>query len=184
MNNRPEIITPTHVFFYSGGTIYSNFYWTHNQFQFGLANPYFHCSEAAFMYCKACFFNDLETAEKIKLVKSAFEAKTLGREVKGYVDSDWATVRLAYMENVLEAKFGQNPAWKVQLLETGDRILVEASPTDKIWGIGRSVEEAAAGAKWMGTNLLGIALMRTREGLKKRLTAAKNLVLFSILPNL
>lgn len=52
------------------------------------------------------------------------------------------------------------------LLETGDRLLVEASPYDKIWGVGYSAANAAANEGNWGENLLGKALMRVRDRLR------------------
>ena len=66
-----------------------------------------------------------------------------------------------------KAKFGQNPAIKEYLLSTGDAILAEASPYDKIWGIGLGRAEAKKGTveQWQGENLLGCALMEVRDWL-------------------
>ncbi len=153
--------TDHHVFFYSG-SVFSNFYWTKDQFRYGAAQLSFSSSEAAFMYAKALFFHDAVTASKIVAATSSFQAKSLGREVKGYVDKEWECVRLGYMQHVLLAKFSQNPEFAQTLKATGERVLVEASPTDRIWGIGVSEQEAAAGAPWQGRNLLGEALMTVR----------------------
>jgi ribA/ribD-fused uncharacterized protein len=67
------------------------------------------------------------------------------------------------------AKFSQNPELLNYLLETGDRILVEASPYDRIWGIGMEKHNPDSGnpMKWQGRNLLGFALTETRDGLKR-----------------
>ena len=67
-----------------------------------------------------------------------------------------------------KAKFGQNPKLKEFLLSTGDSILVEASPYDKIWGIGLDRETALKGTvgQWKGENLLGCALMEVRDWLR------------------
>ena len=51
------------------------------------------------------------------------------------------------------------------LLSTNDKVLVEASPTDCVWGIGlgKSNPDALDPTKWRGENLLGFALMTARE---------------------
>ncbi len=73
-----------------------------------------------------------------------------------------ATVRSANI-----AKFSQNPELKKLLLETGDRAFVEASPFDKIWGIGLTANKPAAydRARWKGLNLLGDILNEVRNTL-------------------
>ena len=65
-------------------------------------------------------------------------------------------------------KFSQNEIFKQKLLETGNRILVEASPVDKIWGVGldENDENILDESKWKGQNLLGKALMEVRKMLK------------------
>ena len=173
--NTAAVTTPTHLFFYSG-TIYSNFHWTENQFRY--RDMSVSSSEVAFMLAKALFFGDSETAAKIANAKSSFDAKALGRQVRGYVDREWECVRLGMMQHVLLAKFGQNPEWAAQLKATGNRILVEASPVDLVWGAG--LDEAAclkhdqnssfvgASLTWPGRNLLGKALMTVRDLLQDR----------------
>jgi len=154
-------ITPTHVYFYMGADIYSNFYKC--KFIDLNHNCLFTSTEKAFMFYKALFFGDSDIAKKILESDNPGYTKSLGRQIKNYDDKAWECVRLGYMTYVNYLKFSQNPELKKQLLETGDRILVEASPTDKIWGIGLSEEEAAMGAEWRGRNLLGIALMDVRK---------------------
>ncbi|WP_431217369.1 NADAR family protein [Puia sp. P3] len=65
-------------------------------------------------------------------------------------------------------KFSQNEQIREFLLASGDKVLVEASPRDRIWGIGMGGDNPAAGipSKWKGENLLGFALMEVREKLK------------------
>jgi len=67
------------------------------------------------------------------------------------------------------AKFSQNRELKKFLLSTSNRVIVEASPYDKIWGIGMSADDKRATnpTKWRGENRLGFALMVVRELLKK-----------------
>lgn len=79
--------TDQFVFFYSG-TPFSNFHWSEDQFLYGTHKLPFNSSEAAFMYAKALFFGDTETANRIWGAKSSFDAKALGRQVRGYVDKE------------------------------------------------------------------------------------------------
>lgn len=69
----------------------------------------------------------------------------------------------------LMAKFSQNDELKSLLLGTGDSILAECAVKDRIWGIGLSMKDADRldKAKWNGQNLLGYALMMTREKLSE-----------------
>ena len=66
------------------------------------------------------------------------------------------------------AKFSQHEDLNAYLLGTGDRVLVEASPLDRIWGIGMGAgnEHASSPDLWRGLNLLGFALMRARDILR------------------
>lgn len=157
------ITTDTHVYFYSGSTIYSNFHTKPRQFKDPLNGDLtFSCTEVAFMWWKAVFFQDHKIATLLESETEPRTAKSLGRQIKGYSDQKWECVRLGFMTYVNLLKFEQNPEYLAELKSTGGRILVEASPTDRIWGIGRSVEEAAGGAEWRGRNLLGEALMTVR----------------------
>ena len=67
------------------------------------------------------------------------------------------------------AKFSQNEHLRQALFATGNRSMVEASPSDTIWGIG--LHENAARRqepeRWPGLNLLGQVLDRVREKLRE-----------------
>lgn len=116
---------------------------------------------------KARLFDDGEALEKILEAKSPAEAKNLGRLVKNFDDSTWNKNRFQIVANGNIAKFSQNERLKSFLLNTGNRVLVEASPRDRIWGIGMggSNEHAEVPTKWRGQNLLGFALMEARASL-------------------
>jgi len=73
------------------------------------------------------------------------------------------------MINILILKFEQNHHLLSLLLDTHDDILIEASPWDKIWGVGKKPETITANkTTWNGTNLLGYSLMEARTRLAKR----------------
>ncbi|MGJ5203315.1 NADAR family protein [Bradyrhizobium sp. HKCCYLR20261] len=95
------------------------------------------------------------------------QAKKLGREVRGFDDARWTAHRfdIAVRGNV--AKFGQNPPLGQWLRSTAEAVLVEASPVDRIWGIGLAADDPRARdpLTWLGLNLLGFALMKARAAL-------------------
>lgn len=114
---------------------------------------------------KARLFNDSVTYEKIINASNPGEAKSLGREVKGFDDSIWVRHRFEIVVQGNQLKFEQNPDLKEFLMNTGDRVLVEASPVDKIWGVGLASDNQKVENPnlWRGLNLLGFALMEVRE---------------------
>jgi len=119
---------------------------------------------------KAELFNDQEVLEKIIQANSPAEAKKLGREVRNYVDSLWLENRYEIVKQGNFNKFSQNPDLKEFLINTKERILVEASPVDSIWGIGMATDHKNINnpEKWRGLNLLGFALMEVRDELKNK----------------
>ncbi|WP_281323063.1 NADAR family protein [Flavobacterium aestivum] len=118
---------------------------------------------------KAELFNDEEILERIIQADSPAEAKKLGREVKNYVDSTWLANRYEIVKQGNFHKFNQNLDLKEFLINTNDRILVEASPVDPIWGIGMASDhrDIYNPEKWNGLNLLGFALMEARDELRE-----------------
>ncbi len=119
------------------------------------------------MVSKARLFGDQEAAARIGEANSPNKAKELGRQVKGFDGVAWDAEKYAVVLAGSMAKFGQNAALGKFLLETTDKIIVEASPVDRIWGIGLSADDKAAAnpLRWRGQNLLGFALMETRDRL-------------------
>ena len=117
---------------------------------------------------KAELFKDDKILDKILQAKSPAEAKKFGREVKNYNETIWLAARFEIVKQGNYHKFSQNSELKTFLLNTKDRVLVEASPVDAIWGIGMASDHKNAlnPAKWQGLNLLGFALMEVRDELK------------------
>jgi ribA/ribD-fused uncharacterized protein len=113
-------------------------------------------------------FGDSATLAKILVARTPAEAKALGRLVQGFDDAAWAAARFELVVEGNIAKFGQDSALREYLLGTAGRVLVEASPRDRIWGIGLSAsnDDAADPRRWRGLNLLGFALMEARERLR------------------
>ena len=128
----------------------------------------YHTTEQYMMASKARLFGDEDTWNEIMNAYSPAEYKKLGRKVKGFDATIWDEKKLDIVVEGNKAKFSQNPDLKEFLHATRDAILVEASPYDKIWGIGLD-REAALNSRiedWNGENLLGCALMEVRDWLK------------------
>lgn len=124
----------------------------------------FTCAEQRIMYCKADLFNDKFIMQKIMETSNPREHKHLGRQVKDFDNQEWLKVRkdIAIQTNFL--KFTQHQDLKDLLLSTGDLTLVEASPYDIIWGIGRGLDFPYLANKnqWRGENLLGYVLTEVK----------------------
>jgi hypothetical protein len=121
-----------------------------------------------FMMCaKARVFQDADAEERILQATTADEAKRLGRRVRGFDETEWSRHRESAVFLGNTAKFHQNPQLGDFLAGTGRRVLVEASPYDRIWGIGLrgSDPRATDPQAWPGLNLLGFTLMRVRAHL-------------------
>ena len=163
-----ERITDTHVFFY--GCEFSNWYDCKRGFRY--KHLTFFNSEQAFMWEKAIAFGDMETAAKIMRTPNPSSNKQLGRQVKNFDANIWSELSYKIMVDVNLAKFSQNITLKNMLLLTGDKTIVEASPVDKIWGIGLhwTNDDVLDKDKWQGQNLLGKALMEVREIFKSKMS--------------
>jgi ribA/ribD-fused uncharacterized protein len=131
----------------------------------GLAYP---SAEHYMMAQKAALFGDDEAAMRIRDAVTPGAAKAIGRRVRDFDEESWTSVRREVVVTGNLAKFSQNPELREFMLATGDRVLVEASPVDRVWGIGltASDERSASPAGWRGLNLLGFSLMEVRHHLK------------------
>ncbi|MGQ4384407.1 NADAR family protein [Streptomyces sp. SAS_270] len=119
---------------------------------------------------KARLFGDAEAERQAVEARSPALAKKVGRLVRAFDDSVWDRERYEIVVEGSVHKFAAYPDLRTFLLATGDRVLVEASPVDRVWGIGLAAddERAAHPEKWRGPNLLGFALMEARERLRER----------------
>ena len=119
---------------------------------------------------KARLFNDAKNLEEIIKSNTPMEAKQWGRKVTGFTPEKWDEHKYEIVKLGNIHKFSQHPELKEFLLNTKNRVLVEASPRDRIWGIGMgtSNEKAENPLLWRGKNLLGFALMEVRDELKTK----------------
>lgn len=150
------------------------FFWggTFSQWQkskFIIDGVEFNCCEQYMMYKKALMFGDYDIANKVMDEKNPREQKALGRKVKGFNKERWETYcrKIVYDGNM--AKFTQNDDMREELMATGNKEFCEASPMDKIWGVGMAEDNPLIHdkANWQGTNWLGEAIQAVRETLKK-----------------
>jgi len=157
--------TDRYVFFY--GSCYS---------QWAIGNiiidgETYNCCEQYMMAEKARLFGDDASLKKIMRASDPAVQKACGRQVKNFDKDKWEDVAQDIVFKANWAKFTQHSDWKDQLLNTGDKEIVEASPTDCIWGIGMCCSDPGIEdpKNWRGTNWLGEAIMKVREQLTKEL---------------
>lgn len=155
--------TETHIFFWGGE--FSQWY----KSKFTIDGIKYNCAEQYMMAQKALTFNDFESHHEIMMTKSPSTQKAIGRQVKNFDAIKWNEVSRLVVYRANLAKFTQNPELLKYILSTGNKIIVEASPEDKIWGIGlhendpRCLDET----QWQGTNWLGIACMQVRSDIRQ-----------------
>lgn len=127
----------------------------------------FHTAEQYMMSQKALHFKDAAVYKEIMKSHDPADYKALGRQVKGFSEAEWREVKYRTVLKGNLAKFSQNPRLGDFLLSTGKKILAEAAPNDTNWGIGMAADDPAIYDPnyWRGENLLGFALMETRDRL-------------------
>ena len=153
--------TDTHVYFYQN-TPLSN--WWVSEPVIPYDNHTFTSTESLFMYLKAKVFRDDVMAERIANAHYD-DAKKLGRLIQNFSDEVWERERENAMYIAIKAKLAVDEVFRDTLLseEYKGKIFVEASPTDKVWGIRRSISDAYQGKEWRGLNLLGKLLTELRD---------------------
>jgi ribA/ribD-fused uncharacterized protein len=124
----------------------------------------FPTAEHYMMWRKAQLFDDHETGRRILANADPAVAKRLGREVRGFSADVWRDHRVDVVHRGSIAKFEQHPRLARYLVQTGSRVLAEASPVDDIWGIGFAVGDPRSRDPllWTGLSLLGFILMDVR----------------------
>jgi ribA/ribD-fused uncharacterized protein len=114
---------------------------------------------------KARLFGDDEGLAAVLAAPGPGAAKAAGRTVRGFDEARWRARRYDIVVAGTRAKFEQHPDLARILTGTGEAVIAEASPSDRIWGIGLPADHVDAGnpARWRGLNLLGFALMEVRD---------------------
>ena len=152
------------TFFYRTRHPFSN--WHPCQFKDADGNEYT-CSEQYMMAQKAKMFNDEHTLSLIMKSDNPKDQKALGRQVKGFEPDVWNAQAKQIVYDGCHLKFTQNPKLLKTLLDTDGTLLVEASPYDRVWGIGLGEDDPKIHdpKNWQGTNWLGEVLTNLREDL-------------------
>lgn len=153
------------VLFWGKSEIYSNFYYK----PFVVNGIVYRCVEQFMMAMKARLFGDTKAEADIMKETEPYKMQQIGRTVQGYTDEAWFAARDEIVFQACLAKFQQNVHLGETLLATDEREMVEASPKDRIWGIGLGENDARAldKSKWLGENRLGRVLMHVRAYLRE-----------------
>ena len=162
-----EYSTPDMIFFWQPPSVFSQ--WTPSSFR--VDGVSYSCAEQFFASEKARLFGDADALQRILGVSDPSLHKRYGRAVRNFDPPVWEQERENIVVRGSYAKFSQNPALRHRLLATGDKRLVEASPWDKIWGVGLRADhpDIFNESTWRGLNLLGSALQRVRRMLRFRI---------------
>ncbi|KAK4996491.1 hypothetical protein LTR66_003907 [Elasticomyces elasticus] len=157
------------------------FFWREFEELYGFMSQWYMCpfehegttylsAEMWMMVQKARLFGDEDIATQMLATPTPAEHQALGRKVKGFDKQRWNENKSRIVEEGNYHKFTSSEPQlqlKRKLLETGERELVEASPTDRIWGVGFGADDAEENRKDWGENLLGKAIAAVRERLRR-----------------
>lgn len=141
--------------------------WEHSPFT--LDGERYNCVEQYMMAEKARLFKDEKALKRIMAATDPRDQKRYGREVAGYDEARWSAVRYGVVLKGTLEKYRQNEGLRALLLATGDLQFVEASPDDRVWGIGMRADDPDSGSpgRWRGQNLLGKAITEAREVIRR-----------------
>jgi len=137
-------------FFWQAQSVFSNWY----AYDFDHNGIWFNCAEQAMMFEKAIAFDDKETAKEILRTNNPRDQKALGKQVKRFNSETWDSVKYETVKSILRSKF-QSQMMQNYLLKYKGLTFVEASPYDRIWGIGFTESDALPNIANWGENLLG-----------------------------
>lgn len=163
-------VTDKYVYFW-GEAPFTNFTSCPNLTYLGLE---WKSTEQLFMWLKAVEFKDYQKAQEIRQTASPKAAKKLGRQVKNFDAEHWSKVSCDYMKKIVDIKFRSNPRFMKTLLNVAwlNKTFVEASPFDRVWGIGYDEKLAELNWNW-GENRLGKILTELRDQYVKELQQVK-----------
>ena len=152
-----------YTFFFTESSPFSQWY----RCSFRVDDVAFNCAEQFMMHGKAKLFADAAVAAKILAAEHPRDHKALGRKVQNFDDATWKQACTRIVMDGNRAKFTQNPELRALLVATKGTTLVEASPYDRIWGIGLAATDPRArdATQWKGQNLLGKILTTLRDDL-------------------
>ena len=157
--------TDKYIFFY--GSVFSQ--WAMRRID--IEDEIFNCNEQYMMAKKAKLFGDEYAYQMIMKSNNPAVQKSWGRKVKNFDKDKWEAIARDVVYDANYAKFTQHEDLRKQLIDSGDKIIVEGSPTDCIWGVGLSCDDPGIfdPKNWRGTNWLGESIMKVRENLSKEL---------------
>lgn len=129
----------------------------------------YHTAEHYMMAQKALLFEDFEIMDSIISSSNPKEVKALGRKVKNFNEKKWNDNKYQIVRKGNLLKFTQDQSLSEFLKSTGSSIIVEASPVDRIWGVGMAEDNPNINdpSNWNGPNLLGFALMEVRDNINQ-----------------
>jgi ribA/ribD-fused uncharacterized protein len=160
--NRTVKYSDDSVVFYTKHSLFSNFH----SINFKVEGIIYCCTEQYFQRAKALFFGDYDTAHKIMDETDPHQINVLGKKVKGYQKDVWDKQAYRVLKQANVFKYRQNPPAAKALLNTGARLIGEASP-DKLYGTGIRLTSNQANdtSKWHGKNWMGKILTEIRSSL-------------------
>ncbi len=157
MSNTSEKFTP----FYGG--VFSQWYPS----PMVIDGVKYSCAEQYMMAQKARLFGDDPALRAIMSTDDPAQQKRLGKLVRGFDVRTWEAVARDVVMRASIAKFASDTKLRARLLLTEGTVLVEASPTDVIWGVGLAEDDPRVHnrARWRGRNWLGQVLTDLRDDL-------------------